>query len=78
MDNSVTEIKSLGGNLWNVAQADERIVELMVQRYNLPYIMAKILVLRGVNVDEVPAYLDPKIQNLMPNPFVLKDMQRLL
>ena len=77
MDNSVTEIKSLGGNLWNVAQADERIVELMVQRYNLPYIMAKILVLRGVNVDEVPAYLDPKIQNLMPNPFVLKDMQKV-
>lgn len=77
MNSSTDEVKSLGGNLWDISGIDERAAELMVQKYNLPYIMARILVLRGIGVDEVPAYLDPKIQNLMPNPFVLKDMEKV-
>ena len=72
MDNQTDNIKSLGGNLWKTAEADERAAELIVQKYNLPYIVARILTLRGVSVDEVAGFIDPKIQNLMPNPFVLK------
>ena len=71
-----SENKSLGGNLWKVAEADERTAELMMQKYNLPYLIAKILVMRGVGVEEVPGFLEPKIQTLMPNPFVLKDMEK--
>lgn len=76
MDNQTDNIKSLGGNLWKTAEADERAAELIVQKYNLPYIVARILTLRGVSVDEVAGFIDPKIQNLMPNPFVLKDMEK--
>lgn len=71
-----SDTKSLGGNLWKIAEADERTAELMMQRYNLPYLIAKILVMRGVSVEEVPGFLEPKIQGLMPNPFVLKDMEK--
>ena len=67
---------SLGGNLWQVAQPDERLAELMVQKYNLPFLIAKLIVLRGIGIDEVPDFLSPKISNLMPDPFVLKDMQK--
>ena len=31
---------------------------------------------RGIGPDETPSFLDPKIQSLMPNPFVLKDMEK--
>ena len=48
----------------------------MVQKYNLPFLIAKLIVLRGIGIDEVPDFLSPKISNLMPDPFVLKDMQK--
>ncbi|MBQ7284959.1 MAG: single-stranded-DNA-specific exonuclease RecJ [Alphaproteobacteria bacterium] len=51
--------------------------ELLMQKYGMPYIIAKILVLRGVSADEVDTFLEPKIQKLMPNPYVLKDMEKM-
>lgn len=68
--------KSIGGNLWKIAQADDRTVELLMQKYNLPYIISRILTLRGVSPDEAENFLEPKIQKLMPNPNVLKDMEK--
>ena len=67
---------SLGGNLWQIAEADERFSDLVAQRYNLPYIMAKIIALRGIALEDVETFLSPKINNLMPDPYVLKDMQK--
>ncbi len=76
MSNQNVEDKSLGGNLWKVSSVDERAAELMVQKCNLPYIIARILTLRGIGADEVSVYLEPKIQGLMPNPSVLKDVEK--
>ncbi len=73
MDSTAT---SLGGNLWKILNADERATELLVQKYNLPYIAARILALRGVTAEDVPGFLEPKIQVLMPDPAVLKDMEK--
>lgn len=67
---------SLGGNLWQVAEPDERLAEMLVQKYNLPFLVAKIMVLRGITSEETDNFLNPKINNLMPDPFVLKDMQK--
>ena len=67
---------SIGGNLWQVASVDERYAELLAQRYVIPYIIAKIIALRGIEIDEVEKFLSPKINNLMPDPYVLKDMQK--
>lgn len=68
--------KSIGGNLWKIVPADDRVVELLMQKYNLPYMIARIMVLRGVSPDEAENFLEPKIQKLMPNPSVLKDMEK--
>ena len=67
---------SLGGNLWQIAPVNERKAEMLMQKYNLPYIMAKIMVLRGVEDETVNDFLNPKIASLMPDPFVLKDMKK--
>lgn len=74
MANDVNQ--SLGGNLWHVAEVDERAAELIAQKYNLPYLVARILALRQININDVPLFMSPKIQSLMPNPFVLKDMAK--
>jgi single-stranded-DNA-specific exonuclease len=38
-------------------------------------LMARVLAGRGVKVKEVAKYLDPAIRDLMPDPFVLRDME---
>ncbi len=72
LDNNI----SLGGNLWQVASVDERLAEILVQKYGLPILIAKIIALRGITPDDVINFLDPKISTLMPDPHVLKDMQK--
>lgn len=67
---------SLGGNIWKYKKSDERLVELMVQRFDIPEIVAKLLNTRDIKADEVENFLDPKLQNLMPDPNVLKDMDK--
>ena len=76
MSENLAKNISIGGNLWQVATVDERHAELLAQRFNLPFIMAKIMALRGISVDEVEKFLSPKINSLMPDPYVLKDMQK--
>lgn len=68
--------KSLGGNLWKILNISERDVELLVQKYSLPYVVARIMALRGIGAEDAVAFLEPKIQALMPNPSVLKDVDK--
>ena len=72
----VEEKISLGGNIWKYKKTDERLVELISQRFDVPEIVAKLLNARDINIDEVASFLDPKLQNLMPNPSVLQDMDK--
>ena len=68
--------KSLGGNFWAKTQADERLVETLCQRLGLPYVICRILASRGITADGAENFLNPKLQNLMPNPSCLKDMDK--
>ncbi|MBO7555862.1 MAG: single-stranded-DNA-specific exonuclease RecJ [Alphaproteobacteria bacterium] len=68
--------RSLNGNIWKFADVDERKAELIAQRYGFSSLLAKLLVLRNISPDDVPYFVDPKLQNLMPDPYVMKDMQK--
>src|SRR5258705_9304623 len=46
----------------------------MVQRHELPELLARVLAGRGVEVDEAIAFLDPTVRALMPDPGVLAGM----
>ena len=46
----------------------------IAQRYDLPELLARVLAGRGVEPDEVEAYLDPSVRRLMPDPHVLTAM----
>ena len=75
MGSSFENVKSLGGNLWKTTPVDERKAEVIAQRFNLPLLVSRIIASRGLDVSEVENFLNPKLQNLLPEPFVLKDMQ---
>jgi single-stranded-DNA-specific exonuclease len=46
----------------------------IAQRHGLPELLARVLAGRGVEPDEVEAYLDPSVRRLMPDPHVLTQM----
>lgn len=64
------------GRAWTLRPADPRDVATMVQRSGLDPQLARILSARGVAPDDAGSYLEPKLRNILPDPYVLKDMER--
>ena len=73
---SEVEKISLGGKIWRLNQVDEGASLRLSETYDLPISLANILIARDVKFDETESFLHPKIKNLMPDPYVLKDMQK--
>jgi len=48
---------------------------MMAQRHGLPELLARIIAGRGIEVDDVEAYLDPTVRRLMPDPHALAGME---
>ena len=67
---------SLNGNSWQPQEVDDGVCARLAEAYNLPSILAHLLCARGIAFDEVENFLHPKLQKLMPDPYVLKDMQK--
>ncbi|MCP3469992.1 single-stranded-DNA-specific exonuclease RecJ [Bradyrhizobium sp. CCGUVB1N3] len=47
----------------------------IVQRYQLPELLARVLAGRGVDIDAVSDFLDPTIRKLLPDPFTVTEME---
>jgi single-stranded-DNA-specific exonuclease len=47
----------------------------IVQRYQLPEMLARLLAGRNVEIDAVADFLDPTIRKLMPDPFMVTQME---
>lgn len=73
---AVVENLSLGGNVWNLADVDERQTEILCQQSGLSVQMAKLLLLRDIRKNEIDCFLNPKLSTTMPNPSLLKDMDK--
>jgi single-stranded-DNA-specific exonuclease len=69
--------RSVCGRPWR-DRLDERAVArslAIVQRHNLPELLARILAGRAIEVDDVEAFLDPTVRRLMPDPNSLTAME---
>lgn len=73
--NTTTLMKSVTGALWQEREADERMVLALSQKFYLPEIVARVLVSRGYEVDNLADFLKPTLKNLLPDPFHFKDME---
>lgn len=67
---------SINGNIWKLAEVDDRLVELMCQRLGLSVNLAKLLLERNITEENADYFLNPKISTLMPDPSILKDMDK--
>lgn len=68
--------RSLTGRSWVSRLADDRLAMAIAQREGLPEIVARVLAGRDVLPEDVAAYLTPSLKTLLPDPSVLKDMDR--
>ncbi len=70
--------RSLTGRRWieRLDGAGARTAQAIAQRHGIPDIVARVLAGRGIGADEAPAFLDPALKRLMPDPSVLADMDK--
>ncbi len=68
--------KSLLGKKWAFAHTDARLAEGIAQAYNLPELVARVLVSRGVGFDQVEEFLNPTLKAQLPDPSTLADMDK--
>lgn len=69
--------KSVKGLKWSVLNPDERVVLTLTQKLGISELLARVLANRGVvNADSAIKFLDPKVRDLLPDPFLLKDMDK--
>ncbi len=67
---------SVKGFYWNEKQADTANVTKLQENLNLDLCIAKMAVSRGITISNFYNFIEPKIKNLIPDPFVLHDMKK--
>lgn len=68
--------RSLNGRCWRLRACDERAALAIAQRHDLPEIAGRVLAGRGVTIDSAESFLRPSLQNDLPDPAGLMDMER--
>ncbi len=68
---------SLNKAQWVMPDAAFDVVERVARAHDLPELIARILVQRGVPSEDIPVFLNPTLKDNFPDPFSLKDMEAL-
>ena len=66
---------SVSGKKWILKKFDSSEIKKYSEDYSLSEIVSKLISIRKKNIGDINLFLNPTIKNLLPNPFVLKDME---
>ena len=64
---------------WHLLTLDnetQRLADYLNQKYKLPNYISSYLSFKGMNFDNFDDFLSPKLKNLLPDPFVFKDLEK--
>ena len=67
---------SILGKEWISKNYNSETVKFIKENFNLSEIVSKLIAIRNIKIEEINLFLNPKIKNLLPNPFILKDMEK--
>jgi single-stranded-DNA-specific exonuclease len=76
LNNNIEAKASVNGFLWNIHNTDEALVELLRKKLDISEIIARLLVVKGVSLEEASGFLKPTLRESMPDPFHLLDMEK--
>ncbi|MSO54478.1 MAG: single-stranded-DNA-specific exonuclease RecJ [Rhodospirillales bacterium] len=68
--------RSLSGKRWIERCEDSRLGAAIAQAHGLPEVLGRVLAGRGVGIDAVDGFMDPKLRDSLPDPSRFKDMDR--
>ena len=67
---------SVSGKNWISKNYSSEKVSFLKDNFNLSETLSKLIAIRNIKLEEVNLFLKPKIKNILPNPFVLKGMEK--
>ena len=68
-------ITSVSGKNWKFKKFNNEDIKKYSEIYSLEEVAAKLLAIRKKNIENIDLFLDSTIKNLLPNPFIIKDMR---
>ncbi|MGC9954853.1 MAG: single-stranded-DNA-specific exonuclease RecJ [Rhizomicrobium sp.] len=68
--------RSFSGRRWVISKSDEDAVRALAAEHDIPLVLARVLVARGVSASQAADYLNPTLKRLLPEPLTLKDMDK--
>ncbi|HVY03445.1 MAG TPA: DHH family phosphoesterase, partial [Caulobacterales bacterium] len=68
--------RSFSGRRWRLRQADEGAVRALANEHGISTSLARVLAARDVAAGDIPDLLNPTLKRLLPEPFLLADMER--
>ena len=68
--------RSVCGRRWRTHGIDPALAASIAERHGLPEIVGRLLAQRGIDVDQAPAFLAPRLREQLPDPAHLRDMDR--
>ena len=68
---------SVQGKEWLIKDYDKNLLELISSKYGLDYFTAKLLSIKGILVNEIESFLEPKIKNFYQSLLILKIVMKV-
>lgn len=70
--------QSLSQRRWLLRACEESQVITFMQKLEISPTLARLLVMREQNLDSAPLFLEPSLRQNLPDPFILKDMEKAI
>lgn len=70
--------QSVSEKRWLLRACEETQVLTFIQKHEISSTLARFLVMRGVNLEAVPLFLEPSLKRHLPDPLLLKDMDKAI
>ena len=67
---------SLTGKKWILKDFDYNYLKFIKENYYLDEITSKLLAIRKIDKNQIKLFMNPSIKNMLPNPNILKDMDK--
>jgi len=67
--------RSICGRRWRLRAADDSEGQVIAARLALPEIVGRLLAQRGIDHDDAPGFLAPRLRDQLPDPSHLRDME---
>ena len=70
------DVLSVTGKKWIYKNSDTDKIRKIKETFNLDEISAKLISQRNIELNELSNFINPQLKNTLPNPNILKDMDK--